>query len=303
MRRRKLLAPLLIFLATGAVIWLLVWAFGVVGCVRQIVRPEGCTHCPLPTGTPEREGEDGHVTLGAPKPGEWRFSFSEEPQSFEQYRTGPLNYKCAHRTTFYLQPLGDAATQHQETLDRMRLYAEAFFGVPAKVLDPIPEFEAAYAKDRDQYDADQVIRLLSKQIPKDALVYMGISGKDLYAPGLNFVFGVGSRTLRTGAYSLTRFRTADKAVFTRRSLDLLSHEAGHIVSIDHCVTYACVMQGANSLAESDRHPMHLCPADLQKVLWNTGLDRRERYKKLLPLYQKWGCTDEAAWVSAQLERP
>ena len=125
--------------------------------------------------------------------------------------------------------------------------------------------------------------------------------KDLYVPGLNFVFGVGHAGLRCGAYSLTRYEIEDPTVFTRRSLKLLSHEAGHIISINHCTTYACVMQGANSLPEDDSHPMHLCPIDLQKVLWNSGMDRRQRYEKLLLLYAEWNLPGEATWVGLKLK--
>jgi len=83
----------------------------------------------------------------------------------------------------------------------------------------------------------------------------------------------------------------------------MAHEAGHILSINHCVEYSCVMQGANSLEEHDSHPMHLCPVDLQKVLLSTGADRQERYFVLLSLYQMWEFREEADWVMRRrLER-
>src|SRR5262249_28260850 len=154
---------------------------------------------------------------------------------------------CPHRTTFYIQPLGDAGSRYREVMERMRVYAEAFFGVPAKVCDPIPMFEDTFDEKQKQYDADRLIKRLAKRRPHDALVYIGITDKDLVVQGLNFVFGVGERRLRSGVYSLLRYETDDVPLFTRRSLNLLAHEAGHIVSIDHCVNYSCVMQGANSL--------------------------------------------------------
>jgi archaemetzincin len=139
-------------------------------------------------------------------------------------------------------------------MERMRIYAEAFFGVPARVLDPIPMFEDTLDAKRGQYDADLLINRLARRRPEDALVYIGISEKDLFVQGLNFVFGVGERRLRCGIYSLTRYETEDLPLFTRRSVNLLAHEAGHILSINHCIEYACVMQGANSLEEHDSHP-------------------------------------------------
>ncbi|MBI3857886.1 MAG: hypothetical protein HY293_19585 [Planctomycetes bacterium] len=247
-----------------------------------------------------QEDEQGFQRLGPPKPGEWRAQFKEPAQSYEKYIEGSVNRKSQERTTFYLQPLGNAGKTYKEMLERMRIYAEAFFGVPAKVLEPIPMVEFAFEAKRSQYHSTLIIESLADLVPKDALVYIGITDKDLYSDGLNYVFGEASLNWRCGVYSLVRYKTSDETLFTRRSLNLLAHESGHILSIEHCVTYACVMQGANSLSEDDRHPMHLCPIDLKKVLWNTGVDRKERYQKLLALYEKWGCKKEAEWVTARL---
>ncbi|TFK95120.1 hypothetical protein BDV98DRAFT_578312 [Pterulicium gracile] len=45
-----------------------------------------------------------------------------------------------------------------------------------------------------------------------------------------------------------------------------SHELGHCFGIDHCVYYACVMQGTAGLGEDARQPPYLCPVDEAKVL-------------------------------------
>jgi archaemetzincin len=255
------------------------------------------------SAAPLQADEEGFTKLGPPKPGEWRDAFKEPAQSYEKYvASGSVNRKSDERKTFYIQPLGNAGTAYKEVLERMRLYSEAFFGVTAKVLDPVPMFDEALEKKRSQYDATLIINLLADRVPKDALVYIGITDRDLYSEGLNFVFGEASLNWRCGVYSLVRYQTKDEALFTRRSLKLLAHEAGHILSIEHCVTYACVMQGANNLREDDGHPMHLCPIDLKKVLWNTGMERDDRYRKLQALYQKWALKAEADWVSKRLTK-
>jgi archaemetzincin len=274
----------------------------VVRPVQKASQSEACTGCPLPGRTPAPESEEGYPKLGPPKPGEWRSRFHEAPQSFEEYIRGPVNWACPHRTTFYILPLGAAASRYREMLERMRVHSEAFFGVPAKVLDPAPMFEETFHAERGQYDSSRIIDLLSKRVPQDALVFIGITDKDLFSPGLNFVFGEASLQLRSGVYSLSRYETEDLPLFTRRALKLISHESGHILSIEHCTKYSCVMQGANSLEEDDGHPMHLCPIDLRKLLWNTGVDRNDRYRRLEALYRHWGCTNEADWVKMTLER-
>lgn len=287
------------FLA-GTAVWVVILYVGVIRPLRRGLEAQECNDCARSTSLPGQEVEEGFRKLGPPKAGEWRYSFQEPEQSFERYIGGSVNRKCEHRTTFYLQPLGTAGTAYRETLERMRTYAEAYFGVPAKLLDPIPMFEETYDAPRKQYHATRIIQRLAERHPPDALVYMGIADKDLYSTGLNFVFGEGSLHQRCGVYSLVRYQTPDERVFTRRSLKLLSHEAGHILSIDHCTVYACVMQGANTLEEDDSHPMHLCPTDLRKVLWNSGAERNERYRKLAALYRQWGLAPEALWVAQRL---
>lgn len=284
MRRRRLLVLTLIFAAGSAAAALSLWS---------------CQEAP-----PSGSAEDGFVRLGPSKPGEWRHRFKEPFQSFESYSSGSVNRKSERRSRFYIQPLGGAEGRYAEVLGRMARFAEAYFGVSAKVLDPIPLLEEARSERRDQYDATRLIGYLSERVPDDALVFIGITEKDLYSEGLNFVFGEASLHWRCGVYSLVRYENkGDLSLFTRRSLKLLAHESGHILSIPHCVAYECVMEGANTLQEHDRQPLHLCPIDLKKVLWNTGLDRRAHYEKVLPLYREWGCDREADWVAAQLKRP
>ncbi|KAF2153489.1 hypothetical protein K461DRAFT_321136 [Myriangium duriaei CBS 260.36] len=44
-----------------------------------------------------------------------------------------------------------------------------------------------------------------------------------------------------------------------------SHELGHCLGMDHCVYYACIMQGTASVAEDARQPPYLCPVDDAKI--------------------------------------
>ena len=83
-----------------------------------------------------------------------------------------------------------------------------------------------------------------------------------------------------------------------------SHELGHCFGIDHCVFYACVMQGTASLAEDARQPMYLCPVDEAKLMKATGVDVEDRYCALraycegfvgVPLFAAFG-----AWLTVRL---
>jgi len=75
--------------------------------------------------------------------------------------------------------------------------------------------------------------------------------------------------------------TAPSGLWMSRVCRTVSHELGHCFGSDHCMYYACVMQGTASLAEDVRQPPYLCAVDLEKVLRATGGDVRERYEALL----------------------
>ncbi len=73
------------------------------------------------------------------------------------------------------------------------------------------------------------------------------------------------------------------SVWLSRTTRTASHELGHCFGIDHCVYYACIMQGTASMAEDVRQPPYLCPVELAKIQRAIGLtdkDVMERYKAL-----------------------
>jgi archaemetzincin len=49
-----------------------------------------------------------------------------------------------------------------------------------------------------------------------------------------------------------------------------SHELGHCFGMDHCIYYACVMQGTAGLLEDCRQPPYLCPVCLAKLSYTVA---------------------------------
>ena len=120
----------------------------------------------------------------------------------------------------------------------------------------------------------------------------------MFVPRLTFVFGVGSPDRRAGVYSLHRFGDRPEPLL-RRGFKLSVHEMGHMFGLRHCVFYECVMNGSNSLAESDRHPLHLCPVCLVKLQHALYLDPATRYRLLARFYAKHQLMTESAFVAAR----
>ncbi|OJJ55569.1 hypothetical protein ASPSYDRAFT_158161 [Aspergillus sydowii CBS 593.65] len=98
------------------------------------------------------------------------------------------------------------------------------------------------------------------------------------------------------------------ALWLWRVIRTTSHELCHCLGLDHCVYYACIMQGSASLSEDTRQPPYLCPVDLAKVLCATGSGVKERDRALLAYCE---CQERrgfvylrafAAWLRASLGR-
>ncbi|KAK2795872.1 hypothetical protein FQN51_000355 [Onygenales sp. PD_10] len=107
--------------------------------------------------------------------------------------------------------------------------------------------------------------------------------------------------------SLELFPTADQlsGLWLGRVCRTASHELGHCFGIDHCMYYACSMQGSASLAEDARQPPYLCLIDLAKMLQATGSTAEERYLALLSFCTKHQETHlfaaYGAWISGRLQ--
>ena len=93
----------------------------------------------------------------------------------------------------------------------------------------------------------------------------------------------------------------DKAEFTRRTLKVAGHETGHMLGLQHCLFHACLMNGSNSLPESDAQPLELCPVCLRKLQWNVAFDVRARFRGLSDFHRIAGLEAEHAFIEKSLE--
>jgi archaemetzincin len=269
------------------------------------------------------EDERGFARLKAPKAGEWLYIYKEPAQTLAIYRAMTFVRPDAKRKNIVLQPLGPMDDEQQKTLEAMREYAEIFFQTPARVAKPmelsIPDMQLVRqvplgnrhgTYDR-QYDADKILEhLLHKNLPDDAVAYLGITLVDLWSGDLHYVFGLGSLNKRVGIYSLCRYfpefwgreHSEDTDVMAlRRACKVLNHETGHLFSLTHCIFYRCSMNGSNSLGETDDAPMEYCPVCHRKLMWNIGFDALKRYEALLAFYKKHKLDPEAEWMAKRIK--
>jgi archaemetzincin len=126
---------------------------------------------------------------------------------------------------------------------------------------PMP---ASCPEGREQYPgAPFLAALAAVQTPGQELI-LGVTGVDLTAPGLNFVFGLADPRTRRAIISLARLypefygQPRDPRLFKERALKEAVHELGHLLGLGHCPDPACIMFFSNSLADTDRKGPGFC---------------------------------------------
>lgn len=258
--------------------------------------------------------EQDFVRMGDPKPGEWLSQFPETGQSLEIYKSRDSRILTTPtRHTIVLQPLGEFTDAQKKLLDALREYALVYFQMPSRLARSmaLPEADRRRENDVPQFDATKLVsKLLLPKLPKDAVIYVGITMEDLYAENLNYVFGFGSFENRTGVYSLARYfpefwgepaNERSELLARRRSFKVLNHEASHVFGLRHCIFYNCTMNGSNSLAEADGSSIHECPICHQKLLSNLKFDPQKRFDALRTFYSKYGLDEESEWMAKRNE--
>ena len=137
----------------------------------------------------------------------------------------------------------------------------ALLGFDAGLLPEAEVPEGAYDQRRHQYRAEAFLGLARRAAGAAGKRVLGVTDRDLYAEGLNFVFGLAESPGRAAVISLTRLRQSDDAARQRaRVVKEAVHELGHTFGLDHCSDPRCVMYFSNTLADTDRKGREFCPS-------------------------------------------
>jgi archaemetzincin len=243
----------------------------------------------------------------APAPGDWLAMHKERGQSLAEFRRAPHRVPTADRGTIVLTRLGNVSPAQNRVLGLTASYVEAFFGRPVRFGPDLDLARVPAAAQRASRGFGLQVRttfvldsLLTPGRPPDAFVYVALSTLDLFPEqDWNFVFGQARPSDGVGVWSLARFESGPGsaggyALVLRRTIRTASHEIGHLLGLPHCIAYECLMNGSNSLEESDGRPLELCPACMAKLCGSLGLDPAARAAGLANVLEGFGMAPEAA---------
>lgn len=239
------------------------------------------------------------VQLKKPRYGEWRYNRNEHFQTFEDFQKLKKIKPEAGKNTIYLQPIGDFNEFQKKQIELTKEYLKTYFQLETKVLPSLSNSIIPRSVRRMGHDSQEQIlagyvldSILIKRKPNDAVVFMGITERDLFPkPEWNYVFGLASYKDGVGVTSMFRFYNGNLTESgsnegLERLLKISSHEIGHMFGISHCLNANCVMNGTNNLSETDSHFARACSLCQQKLNSSLQYDNKKRLIELKKFFEK-----------------
>ena len=250
--------------------------------------------------------------LPATAPGDWADQHIERPQDVPAYISSQPNRVLPSRSVLYLQPTADFDASRAPPLETLRAFMQAYFQMPTRLRPKLRGYSVSMRThahtQQPQLHAGELLEVIKGDIPADAYAVLALTTTDLYPdPDWSYVFGMASLKGRAGVYSLARAHQdfsspgveTPSELLLRRTLHTMLHETGHMFSLPHCAHFQCLLNGANSLEESDAGVLHLCPVCLRKLYHARSFAPRERYLALHELFLANNLREEAAWSLAR----
>lgn len=131
-----------------------------------------------------------------PEPGrsDWLWEHDEDGQTYETYKTLPINWIKPPKNVIYIQALEKQITS--EFAANLKKFCEAFyFGVQVKIRKSIDVETLGVTKrineytGKNQYHAGEILKKLQTNIPSDCYCLIGMLMSDIY-PREEWNFGI-----------------------------------------------------------------------------------------------------------------
>jgi archaemetzincin len=243
--------------------------------------------------------KENDVALAPPAPGDWLYDRDEKGQSFEKFMKSKHIIPTKEANIIYLKPIGSFTALQTKQIELTREYLQIYFQLESKILETasnniIPDHARRIGREeQEQLLAGYILdSVLKKDKPLNRIAVMGLTELDLFpSPSWNYVFGLASYTQKIGVSSIYRLQDeklteANFNLCLSRLLKVSSHELGHMFGLAHCIEANCVMNGTNSIPETDEHSIRLCSNCQKKI--NSGLkyDNKKRLNELAAYFKR-----------------
>jgi len=157
---------------------------------------------------------------------------------------------------------------------RIEEEVERTFHYPVILIECNLDISGFYNPGRRQYDANELMGIISNSYLPGSLKTMGLFRVDLYIPILTYIFGQAELNGNTGIASLYRLRNElygldpDIGQLTERFSKVVIHELGHMFGLIHCNHPVCIMRSSTYVEDLDQKGInfcHNCQATLKQV--------------------------------------
>ncbi|MFO7928967.1 MAG: archaemetzincin family Zn-dependent metalloprotease [Candidatus Humimicrobiaceae bacterium] len=166
--------------------------------------------------------------------------------------------------------------QNKKVLSYLKDSLRKIFKAQTKILQRVNIGTNFFNAERNQYNANKILNFLINDLSLSDSedIFLGVFKKDLYAPPLNFIFGLATQYPKSCIISLCRLDpkfyqckegNSNTELFYDRIKKEAVHEIGHTIGLDHCENPSCVMHFSNTLAETDQKEYKFC-ANCKKLI-------------------------------------
>jgi hypothetical protein len=236
-----------------------------------------------------------------------------QQQSFKDYRHSQPARQTVQRQAIYLSRVGKLTASQESVVTATADYLARFFDLPlrrGRDFDPatFPPYTIRQhpVRGHEQLLTGSVINdVLAPDRPEEALICLAVTAWDLCSDEHDsdqWGSGLGEAWYgSTGIWSLRHLGDPDKSErafrgCVRRSCAVATHEALHVLGLDHCADVPCVMRGSACLSG----PLHLCPRCFRKLAWNRQLDLLPYLERIREFLGTWAFADDAERVDGMI---
>jgi predicted Zn-dependent protease len=248
----------------------------------------------------------------APRSGDLSGNTSNQ-QSFKAYRLSRPARQTAQRRAIYLSRVGELTAMQEAVVTATADFLARFFDLPLRRgadFDPAT-FPAYLIRQHPFRGHSQLLsgpfinNVLSRNRPEEALIYLAVTAWDLCSDEHSqdqWGSGFGEAWYGNAAIWSLRYvgdpGKSDRAFrgCLRRSCAVATHEALHVLGLDHCADLPCLMRGSACLSA----PLQLCPPCFRKFCWNRQLHLLPYLERIGEFLAAWAFSEDVQRVDRMI---